>query len=192
MKIYACFFHETDRRQEHETAHALLRFVLRQEYGIEEFSLAKNSHGKPFLSSHPHIHINLSHCKGLALCAAGNAPLGIDCEPVSKMRIGAARRVCAPQETEQLQNSDNPDLLFARIWTLKESFVKAVGRGISYPMKNAVFSFNNGHIITNVTGAHFCQYIIAEKYVISGCFAEKSVNFSLNILTNTAFYDYTV
>ena len=192
MKIYACFFHETDRCQEHETAHALLRFVLRQEYGIEDYLLGKNSHGKPFLSSHPDIYINLSHCKGLAVCAAGNAPLGIDCEPIGKMRSGAAKRVCAPIETVQLQNSQDPDLLFTRIWTLKESFVKAVGRGISYPMKNAAFSFDSGHIITNVTGAHFCQYIIAGKYVISGCFAEKSVDSDLNILTNTIFYDHTV
>ncbi len=189
MKLYACFFHETDRSQEHETAHALLRFVLRQEYGIEEYSLGKNSHGKPFLSSHPDIYINLSHCKGLAVCGAGYAPLGIDCEPVSKLRTGAARRVCAPSESEELENSHDPDLSFTRLWTLKESFVKAVGRGISYPMKNAVFSFRNAHIITNVTDAHFCQYIIAGKYVISGCSAEKSGDFDLNILTNTAFYD---
>lgn len=192
MKIYACFFHETDRSQEHETAHALLRFVLRQEYGIEDFSLSKNSHGKPFLSSHPHIYINLSHCRGLAVCAAGNAPLGVDCEPVSKMRSGAARRVCAPPETIQLECSDNPDLLFTRIWTLKESFVKAVGRGISYPMKNAAFCFDKAHIITNVTGAHFCQYIIDGKYVISGCTAEKSGDSEFIFLTNKAFYDYTV
>ncbi|MBQ8724632.1 MAG: 4'-phosphopantetheinyl transferase superfamily protein [Oscillospiraceae bacterium] len=190
MKIYACFFHETDRCQEHETAHALLRFVLRQEYGIEDFSLGKNSHGKPFLSSHPDIYINLSHCCGLAVCGAGCAPLGIDCEPVGKMRSGAARRVCAPIETVQLQNSDNQDLLFTRIWTLKESFVKAVGRGISYPMKNAVFSLEDNHILTNVTGAGFCQYIIDGRFVISACSSEKTPDFSIEFLTNTAFYDH--
>ncbi len=173
MKIYACFFREGDKAFQHETAHRLLQFALRCEYGIEEYVLTENSHGKPFLESHPEVKFNLSHCKGLAVCALSDSTVGADCEPVRKLRPGVVRRVCAQAETEELLIAVDKDLHFTRLWTLKECFVKAVGRGVSYPMKNAAFSLDGG-ISTNVTGCTFYQYVIGDSWVISACTGENN------------------
>ncbi len=184
MKIYARFYHQTSHSQEHDTAHKLLSWVLKHEYGIEEYTLGKNSHGKPYLQSHPAIKVNLSHCKGLAVCAVGGNALGVDCEGIRRLREGVVRRVCTEEETAFLRDSANPDLDFTRLWTLKESFVKAVGRGVSYPMKNAAFAFDNGGIYTNVKGAAFWQYVIADRYIISACAAEPEEECGIFVISN--------
>ncbi len=168
MKIYVCFFRDGGKAFQHETAHRLLSFALHREYGIKEYRLTKNSYGKPFLDSHPNICFNLSHCKGMAVCALSDNTVGADCEPLRQVRPGVVRRVCADIEAEELKRAENSDLHFTRLWTLKESFVKAVGRGVSYPMKNAVFSLDSG-ISTNVTGCTFYQYVIGDSYVLSAC-----------------------
>lgn len=174
MKVYACFFNDADSQKQHEKAHRLLRFALKREYGIEKYSLGKKSLGKPFLNEYSDIFINLSHCSGLAVCAVGENSLGIDCEGVREVRRGVVRRVCTGSEAQEIENAENPDLAFTRLWTLKESFVKAVGRGISYPMKKAAFSLQGDEIYTNVKGAEFRQWVIAGRYVISLCKAEPS------------------
>lgn len=173
MMIYICFYNQTSKEQEHDCAYRLLQLMLEREYGISEYSIGRTSHGKPYLESHPHIKINLSHCKGMAVCAAGDVTLGVDCEGIRKLREGVVRRVCTPAETDMLRESQSPDLTFTRLWTLKESFVKAVGRGVSYPMKKAEFLFEGDSIITNIKGASFCQYVFGDRLVLSVCSAEE-------------------
>ncbi len=182
MKLYACFFSES--ASQHETAHKLLGWVLKRKYGITEYTLEKNRHGKPCLSSHPHIRFNLSHCKGMAVCGVGENALGVDCECLRQMRSGVVRRVCAPSEAQELEAAEDPSLPFTRLWTLKESFVKAVGVGISYPMRKAVFSLTEDALNTNITGARFWQYVIDQRYVISACAAEPEPTCALEILTD--------
>ncbi len=186
MKVYACFLGESSSRHQHETAHKLLDFALKKEYGIERYTLGKGSHGKPFLSSCRDIKINLSHCTGLAVCSAGDVTIGVDCEKLRTVRDGVVRRVFTESERLETKSSNNPDLTFTRFWTLKESFVKAVGRGVSYPMKNAVFSFDGSYIYSNIKGACFRQWVILDKYVISLCCAAAECEASLNIITEKA------
>ncbi len=183
MKIYACFYHETERSQEHATVYRLLNSVLKREYGITEYIIDRNSHGKPVLISHPAVRINLSHCRGLAVCAVGFTALGVDCEQVRSFREGVVRRVCTMAEAEYLHGCKERDLEFTRLWTLKESFVKAIGVGISYPMKRAAFDISGDSICSSVKGASFRQYVIADRYIISACAAEPDRDFSIEFIT---------
>lgn len=172
MKLYVCFFRKCNSSEQHENAHRLLAFVLRREYGISEYTLEKGRRGKPYLASHPHIRFNLTHCAEMAVCGIGETALGVDAECLREVRSGVVRRICAPSEAEELQKAKRPDLLFTRLWTLKESFIKAVGTGLSYPMRKAVFSFEEDMLRTNIIGARFWQYVIDNRYVISVCAAE--------------------
>jgi 4'-phosphopantetheinyl transferase len=97
-------------------------------------------HGKPFLQT-PSIPVqfNLSH-SGLraALVVTRNMRCGIDIEHVrseiSDQAI-AARFFCA-RENEWLQSlpSDQRILGFFRLWSVKESILKADGKGMSIPL----------------------------------------------------------
>jgi 4'-phosphopantetheinyl transferase len=182
MELYAQFFKPCDAAAQHRHAHALLADVLRKTAGITTYTLETGKHGKPRLQGHPDIFWNLSHCRSMALCGIGTAPLGVDGECCRKLRSGVVRRVCTASEAQEIAAAQNPDLTFTRFWTLKESFVKAIGIGISYPMNQVAFSLAGDGLQTNVTGAHFWQYVLQDRYVISACAAEPEQTCTLSIV----------
>lgn len=117
-------------------AHASLRQILSGYVAAAPTSLrfVGGSHGKPALAT-PGPHFNLSHSDGLALVAvAPDRPIGVDVERVRRdCEVDAiAQRFFGAAEVELLlQSRDDVRLArFFRLWTCKESCLKADGRGI--------------------------------------------------------------
>lgn len=175
MQLFYTPVTDSDKQAEHRTAHALLRAVLRQAYGLEDAVLAQDEHGKPFLPHHPEIAFNLSHCTGLAVCGVASKPLGVDAERIRPLRERVLRRVFAPEEVAAVRESATPDEMFFRFWTLKESFVKAIGIGISYPMQEVRFQFTPAGIRASQPDWQFGQYLLQGQWVISCCVPEGEV-----------------
>ena len=162
---------QLDKKEQHSHAHKLLRECLRP-YDMQDTPLVYGAHGKPALAGDTPLHFNLSHADGIAACIVSAHECGIDCERVREYRPNVVRRAFAPEEQELLEAAPESErgLLFFRIWTLKEAFVKAVGRGLSYPMSSVGFSFADGRIICTEVGFRFRQYILrGGKYVVSVC-----------------------
>jgi 4'-phosphopantetheinyl transferase len=72
--------------------------------------------------------------------------LGVDVENVHRMTScqELAKRFFAPSEYEYLRNLP-PSLqrdAFFRIWTLKEAYIKAEGKGLSIPLASFSFRFS--------------------------------------------------
>lgn len=120
-------------------ARAALRHLLGARLGITpaEVALTYGPHGKPtLLDGSAGVTFNLSHSGDLALCALGEGvELGVDVEairPVDDLEA-LARRFFAPQEADWLMGHEDPERLaaFFRMWTCKEAYAKAVGRGLS-------------------------------------------------------------
>lgn len=91
------------------------------------------------------LRFNLSHTRGLAACAVSlDHEVGLDAEVLNKSReeLEIATRFFAPTELALLRGAsaiDRPDL-FARMWTLKEAYFKATGRGLlDGPLDGLVF-----------------------------------------------------
>ncbi len=142
------------------------------EYGINycEEELVFNSHGKPYLKNHSDMFFNISHCHELAVCTVGNTELGIDVENIRKYSPRVVNKVFSESEKNFLEKTENKNEAFFRIWTLKESFVKALGIGISYPMKTCEFLFNGNEIISNgCNGYSFSQIILNDNFICSLC-----------------------
>ena len=142
--IYHAFFEPgtggNKRETEHEQGLWLLRRALRERYGIgcgegRMPELVEGAHGKPYLKEYPLIHFNISHCMGLAVLAIGDCTVGIDAECVRPYREPLLKRVLSDAELRQMKEAGESEReeLFFRFWTLKESYVKAVGCGtVSY------------------------------------------------------------
>ena len=74
----------------------------------------------------------ISHTKGAVLAAAGSTPVGADIQRIMEKDFeGVAKRVMKPEELSLITRSKSPEREFARLWTLKESYVKFTGEGIS-------------------------------------------------------------
>lgn len=155
---------------QHEAAHMLLDISLKKAAGIENYSLRRGSHGKPYLENYPEVFFNLSHCDGLAVCGVSDREIGVDCELIRHYRGNAARKIFSDREIDLVFNSDDPDEKFFRIWTLKEALGKAFGTGILSGLKKYEFSFENGAPVCKILpDKFFTQKIIYGQWIVSSC-----------------------
>lgn len=88
--------------------------------------------GKPYLRDWPGVQFNLSHSGAYGVCAISNAPVGVDIEMIRPLRQDVAKRFFTKVEQEYLSARPTED--FFRLWTRKESFTKAIGKGLTLPM----------------------------------------------------------
>jgi 4'-phosphopantetheinyl transferase len=136
-------------------ARAFTRSVLSRYIGNlatpSSLTFERNEHGKPEIS-HPKasLRFNLTHTPGLIGVAVTNgAAVGLDAESIHRKTKGnalkLAQRRFAKSEIEQLKSlGGDPEAqaaLFIKLWTLKEAYVKAIGRGIGAPPGLRGFSF---------------------------------------------------
>ncbi|MEW6145955.1 MAG: 4'-phosphopantetheinyl transferase superfamily protein [Thermodesulfobacteriota bacterium] len=132
-------------RDKFVTARGYLRIILGCYLNTRpaDIEFEYNEHGKPAIaaeSDRKKISFNLSHSRNLALCAvAAKCDVGIDVEyirPVLKPEK-ILERFFTPGEMEYFQS--RPEIMriraFMSLWTIKEAYSKAVGRGFSSALK---------------------------------------------------------
>jgi len=168
MEIYAKKIPAGDKLLEHKVAYALLEQVVGMTFEMPLPEIARGEHGKPYFPAYPKMHFNLSHSSGLAVCGIGESPLGVDVEAVRLLRERVLLRSFSTAEQELVEKSPYPDEMFFRLWTLKESYVKALGIGISYPLQTVCFSLEGDTVVTNLSGYQFRCYQV-DAFVIACC-----------------------
>ncbi len=105
-------------------------------YGLREreVSISYGKNGKPRLSGNSHIHFNLSHSGEMALAVFADREVGCDIEKVQKADLSLAEEFFTKGEYDYIvgqKAKDKRDEAFYRLWTLKESFLKALGSGLA-------------------------------------------------------------
>ncbi|HEY3323604.1 MAG TPA: 4'-phosphopantetheinyl transferase superfamily protein [Planctomycetota bacterium] len=121
----------------HGTVRLLLSSYLNQ--SPSDFVFEHNAYGKPSLVGKRRMRFNLTHTRGLALCAfAQGRELGVDAEwvredfatrPIAERYFSAGEVAALMALPEQERAA-----AFFRCWTRKEAFVKARGQGLSIPL----------------------------------------------------------
>jgi 4'-phosphopantetheinyl transferase len=133
-------------------AYLLLCEGLKKEYGITEKPLFNyGPHGKPALRDYPDIHFNLSHCRDAVVCAISNRPVGVDVESVSHYKESVAHYTMSQQEMHQILHADRPDVMFTRLWTMKEAVLKLSGEGLRDNLKEVLADVDRLNIQTIVS-----------------------------------------
>ena len=136
-------------RREYLTTRALARTALSHYHPIspEAWRFTLNAYGKPTASAADcDLQFNLSNSPGLVVCLIGHgAELGVDVEPCERVKEIAevAHRVFSALELKQLEALSGKDKLDRglSLWTLKESYIKARGMGLSLPLDKFSFVF---------------------------------------------------
>ena len=131
-------------------AGVLLRMALAAE-GLTAGDYALTPEEKPFFPDLPGFHFNLSHSGETVLCAVSDRPLGCDVEGLRPFDPALPRRFFHPEECAwlfSLPAAEQP-AAFMRLWTLKESYVKALGVGLTLPLCDFAFSLSDGVVLTH-------------------------------------------
>lgn len=114
--------------------------LLRQVPGFDAGDLEYTDIGKPYFKDRKKPYFNLSHSGRWVVIAWGDAPLGIDVEQI-RMDGGkeaVARQFYRSDEQAYVFSADgeNRAKRFFRIWTMKESYLKYLGTGITSPLNS--------------------------------------------------------
>ena len=115
------------------------------------------------------------------MCATAENPIGVDAEKIRKFPEHVLRRCFTEREIRFVRENSSPETAFFQLWTLKESLVKAIGKGLSYPLKKAEFNIENNHITVNSEyNLSVLQIIIDNEFICSVC--------SSSIFNNQVYY----
>ncbi|HEY5801114.1 MAG TPA: 4'-phosphopantetheinyl transferase superfamily protein [Burkholderiaceae bacterium] len=194
----AARMHFTADRDRCALARLVLRTVLARYAPIaaRDWRFETNAYGKPALApgQAPHLCFNLSHAREAILLAVGaGCELGVDIEATSRAApLDVADHYFAASEAQALRALP-PSLQHDRffdLWTLKESYIKARGMGLSLPLASFAFSFarDGGLEFSCDAGAardaadrpiRFWQYALGQQYraalCVTGCATAPSL-----------------
>jgi len=145
-------FHFERHRHQYLVTRALIRSCLSHYYEVApaDWCFDENAYGKPSLGGiHGDlpIHFNISHTDGLVMCGfVCDTEIGVDVEDIERITtsdidmlsgcfspLEAAELKCLPKQQQKNR--------FFDYWTLKESYIKARGMGLSLPLNQFSFIF---------------------------------------------------
>jgi 4'-phosphopantetheinyl transferase len=155
-------------RRDFLAGRALVRATLSRYADVEPaaWCFRINGHGRPEIAGPPisaaspgpaaeaegpppgrarRLRFNLSHSRGLMACVVTDGvDCGVDVEQVGRVRepLEIAEHFFAPSESASLRAASGParQELFAALWTLKEAYIKARGRGVSLGLRRFAFT----------------------------------------------------
>ncbi|MDH6674070.1 4'-phosphopantetheinyl transferase [Paenibacillus sp. LBL] len=156
---------------------AMVHRVLREKLGQgrNHIEIIRNTYGKPFLKDYENLHFNISHSGHWIVCAVSHEPVGIDVEKMKAIDMDIAKRFFHKTEFHALLNREPSARLshFFDLWTLKESYIKAVGKGLHLPLDSFALELKEGKWapVVGESGEtySFKQYALEEGYKLSVC-----------------------
>lgn len=124
--------------------------------------------GKPFFSGlfvEHNIQFNISHSGAIVICAIGKTDMGIDIEEVREEHKGIADNFYTEFEITFCEENEKG---FYKIWTRKESYLKALGKGIT-ELRNTPSMVLEGKLVNEVGEFEFQELDIKKKYEVVLC-----------------------
>lgn len=164
-------------------ADILVRSVIASELKVNSKTIEfkANKYGKPILKRDCGLHFNVSHSEDWIVCAVDDKPIGIDIEKIRPVELEIAAQFFSEEEYKILiaKSQEDRQYFFLDLWTLKESYIKAVGRGLSIPLNSFTVSFlENGEIAIKLDNKFanwtLKQYNLDPEYKMSVCAAHKA------------------
>ncbi|PRX27150.1 4'-phosphopantetheinyl transferase [Orenia metallireducens] len=156
----------------------LIRKVISHRLKIDnqEIEFENNKYGKPFLKKYSNFYFNISHSGEWIVCAVDNKSIGIDIERIEPIDLEIAKKFFSKKEYIDLisQKKENKLSCFYDLWTLKESYIKAVGKGLFLPLDSFIVRrIDNQNIslkVSNNLGRYFFRmYDIDTEYKLAVC-----------------------
>lgn len=160
----------------------IFEYGLNELYGIQVYNKCSESwikrdtleKGKPYLSCFPEVCYNMSHSGKYSICSFSKRTIGTDIELIQENKLQVAKSYYNAEEYNKLVSLDEIDqrYKFYEIWVLYESFLKAIGQGLSIPFNRYSFEkngdifkvihdYDNNSYISQVINLNDGDYIFA-------------------------------
>jgi len=115
---------------------------------MADIAFKYNEYGKPELLNPRPIHFNVSHSGDhlvIAISSTCNVGVDIECVKPAREYLNIAKSFFAPTEYDLLLSLNESDkaIGFYKIWSLKESYIKAKSQGLSISLSDFQFRFQS-------------------------------------------------
>lgn len=131
-----------------------------------------SSYGRPYVDDE--LDFNISHSGCYVVCAFSvGGSIGIDIEQVRVLDMKDFKRVFHKEEWADIQSAVNRYQVFFDYWTAKESVIKAVGKGMSIPLKS-IFVSNKQSIFEDSVWHH--KQILLFEHCICQIASDKLID----------------
>ncbi|MDY4849572.1 MAG: 4'-phosphopantetheinyl transferase superfamily protein [Bacilli bacterium] len=139
---------------------------------LKEDKIIYNNQHKPDCTNY---HINFSHSGNYVCVAISSQSIGIDIEKVNKLKQSLLKHCFSPLEQDFIKQDD---LSFFRMWTLKESYLKALGYGISKRLDSFEIDITKMRINNplSLEEYHLKEYQIDKEYCLSVCYQTDNID----------------
>ncbi len=157
---------------------AMIRLIASADLSrpVSAIQFEHSQYGKPELADSPRYRFNVSHSGDwvVSITSHYDKQIGIDVEQIGELDEQVAEAVFTDRELAALRSlqKEQQTPYFYRLWTMKESYIKALGTGLSMPLKQ--FS-----ILKTETGYSGCgggadtyefrAYPLDERHKLSAC-----------------------
>ena len=164
IHIYAMQIPNGDQ---HGTAELLLNRSLGQCTDVQTpVQYYRNKHGKPYLTDAPEVYVNWSHSGDYVICAISDQEVGIDLQRMDREpKENLIRKTLMSEECEDLKKvaSEDQKKRFYEYWSVKESFLKALGTGFYISPNRFFVDFTTGQpvIKQQINDKHYVCRLLA-------------------------------
>jgi 4'-phosphopantetheinyl transferase len=180
-----CFLHEEDRLR-FIAGRLMIRALAREICGMPAPEIQLTEYGKPFIRGADGFHFNISHSGDRVVLAVNDTPIGIDIERIVPIEWRELSKFFSQKEREMLRNDTDPLKCFYRIWTVREAFSKAVGKGLPlFEEEEADICFSCGTVAYQGRKLFFdCQE--KDGYCLSVCGSTADISADIHDFINRA------
>ncbi|NVN95303.1 MAG: 4'-phosphopantetheinyl transferase superfamily protein [Bacteroidetes bacterium] len=175
-------YKHTDSLQRTLLGELLMRQILSIKLNIssKDIIFQKGDNGKPYIRTKK-MFFNISHSGKWVVGAFSNKEVGIDIELIREPNYEVAKRFYSCEELTKLNNIENKELkkdYFFDLWTLKESYLKAIGTGLTKPLSSFTVNVLNEDITLvdkmPIDNIYFKQYQFDKEYKLAVCSFDDS------------------
>lgn len=145
--------------------------------------------GKPVLKENIGIYSNLSAFGKICGRCFSDSEVGIDVEQIRKGQMKVAERFSVRRNIwHYKRENEKADCYFTELWTRKESYIKAVGKGIALDLASfCVLQDQVKFLKAGQTGEWYLQsYDPASGYILSVC-AKKCTKCEIQWISKEMF-----
>jgi len=167
----------------------MVRSIISKKLNLKNKQITFNlsDKGKPSIVGHPNLFFNISHAGTWVVAAFSDYEVGIDVELIKKINYNVSDIFYSEEENKALNKLRGKKKLeyFFDLWTMKESYLKYTGKGLSEPLNSFTvvksenkFTLSHKSINKNV---FLKQYDLEKGYKLAVCSEVDDFNENLSL-----------
>ncbi len=151
------FLNDKDKKSSLGVAYLLDKYLK-----ISEDDIYYNEFKKPYTKN---IFFNVSHSGNYVALVKDKEEVGIDIELIDKDKVKLSNKIFTQSELDWINEKDS-DNRFFYLWVIKESVIKAIGKGLSVPLQTIDININENYVLVENQKIYF-QVIKIDKFYLS-------------------------